>query len=532
MMENSTLWHVAYADSETETQAVIYDVIIVGAGPAGLSVASELAQKYRVLVVDARTEPKRGQARLIKSAENESTNKDYPGKLRKSWFCPNDCLYDNPDIIQCRKKNGVMRFLAKTYSGPSAKQPETFDLQWQSKQFSHVPLADRYPYIDEYKLIAYWEQKILDQKNGSLIKDGHIYQDHRVINEGVEVRFLIENASGYNSKLYKCQLLLDASGHDSDILKAYDEQHEHVYWWSVFGAVCLHPEGDIVSKPTPGHPLVVGDYMLWQTFADSNTDPATPVRRGRPIFEYEIFDERTSFPLVLYLRPYKMSMARAKAEFLKILQHEPSAQAFKNVQIQEFKFGCYPSGDLFRSRAQERVDFIGDAGLWTTPCGWGASFVLKNYASYANQLGCLLDKNQLDKASLRGMSKKHAKHAEFFMNSVVTRFLSYGTVEQLDRFIALFRQVDPIICERIFTLRAEPRDLMIFVRAMSRDINIISLFQVMPRRERRHLLTTLIQAVFQFVKEGAMKRMGRKPERGFSVFKTDPDLGNPGRDNV
>ncbi|MFI8416293.1 NAD(P)-binding protein [Serratia sp. NPDC078593] len=516
MKEKLTLQHV---NADTKSQKSIYDVIIVGAGPAGLSVASELAKKYRVLLVDARIEPERGQARMQKSTEEEITTKNTPGKIRKSWFCPHDCLYDNPDIVHCRKANGVMRFLAKTYSGPNANEPEKYDLNWQSKQFAKVPLADRYPYLDEYKLIAHWEQKIIDQKNGSHIKNGHIYQDHRVIDDGVEVRFLIKDPSGYSSKLYKSRLLLDASGHDSDILKAYNEKQKHVYWWTVFGAICQHPEGDIVREPTAGHPLVVGDYMLWQTFADSNADPSTPVHRGRPIFEYEIFDERTSFPLVLYLRPYKISLERAKAEFLNILKHEPAAQAFKNVQIKELKFGCYPSGDLFRSRAQNHVDFIGDAGLWTTPCGWGASFVLKNYASYAQQLSRLLDENRLDKASLRSLAKKHSKHAEFFMNTVVTRFLSYGTVEQLDGFIGLFRKIDPIICERIFTLRAEPHDLLTFARVLSRDLSILSLFKAMPRRERFHLMTNLIQAVAQFLKEGMMARLGRKPERGFGVFK-------------
>lgn len=495
-----------------------YDVIVVGAGPAGLSVASELAQKHRVLVVDALPDQPRGRARLLAGVQSEDASPSDPAKIRKSWFCPHDCLYDNPDIVDCRKPNGVTRFLARTYSGPVAEDPEGFDLAWQSKQFEHAALKDRYPYLDEYKLIAHWEQKIVDAGTRSRIEGGCYYQDHHASASHVDVRFLSVAQPNCPSKLYRCRVLLDASGHDSDIRKAYCEPREHVYWWTVCGAICTHPEGDIVSQSIPGHSLVVGDYMLWQTFADSSADPSTPVHRGRPIFEYEILDEHTSFPLVLYLRPHKIPMGRAKAEFLNILHSERTTQAFRNARIREFKFGYYPSARGFRSYAQDRVDFVGDAGRWTTPCGWGASFVLKNYAPYARLLSRLIDEDRLGKASLRSLAKKHAKPAEFFMNTAVTRFLSYGTVQQLDQFIALFNKIDPIVCERIFTLRADPSDLWAFLRAAAREMSVLSLFKAMPKAERMQLLADLAQALAQFGKEGVLRRLGRQPERGFGVF--------------
>jgi len=496
-----------------------YEIVVVGAGPAGLSVASRLSAEYRVLVVDARPEMPRGTARLAAHAATRS-DPDSPDHRRvtRSWFSPHDCLYDNPDLLGCRKSHGVTRFLARTYSGPTGEQPEEYDLCWEAQLFPHVQPRDRYPYLDEYKLIAYWEQQILDSKTRSEIMSGHYYQDHRADRHHVDVRFLAGDSRDHESKVFRARLLLDAGGHDSDIRKAYGNGPDHVYWWSVFGAICRHPDGEIVTGPTPGHPLVMGDYMLWQTFADSSVDPHTSVRQGRPVFEYEILDERTSFPLILYLRPYKIGLDRAKAEFLQILRREPGCSAFRDAEIEEFKFGHYPSGRKFQSYAEDRLDFIGDAGLWTTPCGWGASFILKNYAPYSARLSRLIRADKLDRASLRGLAGRHTKEAEFFMNTAVTRFLSYGTVEQLDQFIAVFRDVDPVICERIFTLRAEPGDLVAFLRAARKRVGILSLLRQMPATERAYLLADAAQAAMQFGKERLMKTAGREPERGFGVF--------------
>ncbi|WP_219845583.1 FAD-dependent monooxygenase [Burkholderia cepacia] len=492
------------------------DVIVVGAGPAGLSVASRLARHYRVIVIDAKAAPARGNARLRAMADGSGTTN--AAKIHRTWFCPHDCLYDNPELLHCRRSHGVTRFLAKTYSGPQAHNPDVFDLCWKSQLFPEVPEIDRYPYLDEYKLIAHWEQVILDSSTSS-IHGGLLYQDHAVRPDHVEVRFIDRESDVPDPTVYRAKLLLDASGHDSDIRKAYTDGQSDVYWWSVFGAICLHPDGDIVDHPTPGHPLVVGDYMLWQTFASTNADPQTPVRRGRPIFEYEILDRNTSFPLILYLRPHKMSMELAKAEFLRILKQEEATQGFARAEIKEFKFGHYPSGRVQQSFAQDRVDFIGDAGLWTTPCGWGTSFILKNFAPYADSVGVLIREDRLDRKSLRRLSRGHVKRAEFLMNSIVTRFLSYGTAEQLDRFIGLFRKIDPVICERIFTLRAEPRDLLRFAAAAKGDLPISALWRSMPRRERVSIAIDIFRTLTQFAREEVSRSFGHTIERGFDVFR-------------
>lgn len=91
-------------------------------------------------------------------------------------------------------------------------------------------------------------------------------------------------------------------------------------------------------------------------------------------------------------------------------------------------------------------------------------------------------------------------------------------MEQLDQFIAVFRDVDPLICERIFTLRAEPGDLVAFLRAARKRVAIVSLLRQMPAAERAYLMADAAQAAVQFGKERLMKRAGHEPERGFGVF--------------
>ncbi|WP_405640730.1 FAD-dependent oxidoreductase [Streptomyces uncialis] len=496
------------------------DVIVVGAGPAGLAVASTLAERYKVLVVDAR--PPR----------SDAPGESKVGRVHKSWFSPHDCLYDNPDIVHCRKPHGIRRYLIRTYSGASHGATDRFDLAWQPRQFDHAAPGDRYPYLDEYKLVEYWEGKLADSAHGSRVLRGRLYQEHRTAPDGVVVRFRPtpgtsgtaerEPATGpaaeHTGESYRCRLLLDASGHRSDIRKVYPDEQGHMYWWSVFGALVEHPEGDIGPPPGEGSGLAVGDYMLWQTFASTNTDPDTPLREGRPVFEYEILDERTSFCMLLYLRPVEVSLEKAKAEFVRVLHQEKSTAAFHRTTIKEYKFGHLPSGRGFRSFAQDRVDFIGDAGLWTTPSGWGASFILKNYVPYCRRLTPLLDEDRLDRASLRRLPTGHGKPAEFLMNCLATRFLAFGTVAQLDQYVQLFREIDPLMVEKIYTMRAGPRELWDFGRTAARTIGLRSLWTSLPRHERAQLLGDFARVIGQFTKESALQLTGRTPERGFAVY--------------
>lgn len=416
------------------TNPTFYDVIIVGGGPAGLSVGSELSKALKVLVIE----------------------KDVIGKTTKSWFDPKDIVEKNPDILPYTY-GGVQRFLTNTCSGTP------FD--WQARLF------DRYPYIKEKEILLYWKDVIL--KNGSVILEECPYEDHAVKKD----RVIVETLQGR----FECKLLIDASGSDSLVLKRYEIQNKNYYWWSVYGAIGKHPGGVKNMK--------VGDYMLWQTFADTMADEDASLRRGRPVFEYEILDPNTSFSLILYLRKDRMPLEHMEEAFEQIIRKEASTSSFHEIEVQEYKWGWYPSGGLTQRVARDRVDFIGDAGCWTTPCGWGMGFILNNYKQYAKSLVTLVKKDQLDEESLYTLVEMQTyDKSQIVLNQLITHFLSNASAKQLDKFIDLFREIDPRICERIFTLKVDVEELRTVMGIVRKHFTLEELARIIPREDYKNLI--------------------------------------------
>lgn len=367
----------------------------------------------------------------------------------RSWFVPPDVLDKG---VTPFTYGGVTRFLASTFSGAT--------LAFQAKLF------DRYPYVNEKTILPYWLDVI--KGNRSQIIDNCAYLDHTVIDGVVSV----QTTKG----CFASRLLIDASGYNSIILDKYQIKRNNFYWWSVYGAVGEHPNG------LQG--MQVGDYMMWQTFKDSNENLDTSLAQGRPVFEYEIYDDKTSLSLVLYLRKVQISYSDMEKEYLHVIRDEDSTRPFHDIRIKEIKYGWYPSGSLSQQIAEDHVVFVGDSGCWTTPCGWGMGFILNNYQFFASQLSKVLSANTLDKHSLLSIPhyKVHQKY-ETLMNTLATHFLSNASAPQLDKFINLFNEVDPILCEKMFTLKMSEKELREMLKVVLKTFDLKELVQIIPKQD-------------------------------------------------
>lgn len=411
-----------------------FDVIIAGGGPAGLAIAAELAARFRVLVLE----------------------KNIAGTTDRFWFVPPDVL-DND--TRSYSYGGVTRFLTRTYSMHGD------DLAWRAKLFRS------YPYIKDADILKSWAGTVKAAATKSLIMDRCVYRDHTVDDSGVTVTT--------SAGRFRGRLLIDCTGFDSPIVARYGFDRSDFYWWSVFGAIGTHPNG-------LGH-LQVGDYMMWQTFP--RYDKGT-LNNGTPVFEYEVLDQTTSFPLVLYLRKERMDKDTMKEVFYDMLRNQESTADFHAMKVDSERWGWYPSGGLNQQIAEDRVAFAGDSACWTTPCGWGMTFILDNYRHFARKIGDCLKDGTLDRESLLAAShyRIHDKY-EVMTNVIATHFLANASTSQLDRFIRLFMgPVDPILCEKVFTLKVSQEEIISILPAVLEEFSIAELCGLIPALGLTNLL--------------------------------------------
>lgn len=427
------------------SESNVYDVIILGAGPAGLSVASELSKSLKVLVFD---------------------KKESVDMTTKSWLIPDMAIsIGEADDILPFMKNGVERFLADTYQG--------IDVQWQA----HL----KYHFAKEHELLPYWGNMIT--QNGSDIFLNCWYQDSFITEKGVVVSTSMGD--------FKSKLLIDASGGHSPIRSKY-ALTEDWYWWSVCGAIVEFPNG----LPEG---MRVGDYQLWQTFRDTNINPDESLNHGRPVWEYEILDENSAFVFIFYLGKYRVPYDDMDKVFMHVLREEESTSGFHDTKVVELKHGWYPSGGPHSQQVTgDRVAFIGSAGCWTSPCGWGVSFIVANYKSYAHHVVDAVKNDQLTKKQLNKIIHL-SKRAEYqvLLDQIATHFLSFATASQLNEFIKLFDpngkfgDTGPLLCEKLFTLTISEKEAIHLLRAIIGTIGVKDLAHNIPKEDYILLLELL-----------------------------------------
>jgi hypothetical protein len=310
---------------------------------------------------------------------------------------------------------------------------------------------------------------------------------------------------------FKAKLIIDASGHNSLISKKYEKEDDY-YWWSVYGAIVEHPNGL--------HGMKNGDYMLWQTFNDTNPSSDTTLREGRPVFEYEVLTENSSFPLILYLRKSKVNKDVMHEEFIHVLYNEETTKQYKDCKIQELKHGWYPSGGLTLKQAEDRVDFIGDAGCWTTPCGWGFGFIVDNYRAYSKTMIKLIKEDTLDKKTIEDVIDLniHEKH-EILFDAIASHFLANASPDQLDKFIEFFNENEPLMCEKIFSLTIDQDEIIDVGKKFFKKFSIFEMIKIFPKEDWKLILEEAKYFVADFIIEEIQELLGIdvEDEPGFDI---------------
>jgi hypothetical protein len=269
--------------------------------------------------------------------------------------------------------------------------------------------------------------------------------------------------------------------------------------------------------------LRVGDYMMWQTFAEPGMHNTASLEDGRLVFEYEVLTEQRSFPLILFLQREKVGGREMRDKFEYVLRTPASTAAFHDVNIVEYKCGWYPSGGLSQQCAADRVARVGDAGCWTTPCGWGMAFILNNYRGYADGIARCLAANTLDKASLDQIIV-HSAHArrQIVMNQVMTHILAYAPADRLDQFIAMFDALDPSLVEKTYTLTLTPAELLRILVAIVRTFSLSTLSTFVPPRQLKLIARVFAELGREFATFGVKQaKVASQAGRGFKVVQ-DP----------
>ena len=155
------------------------------------------------------------------------------------------------------------------------------------------------------------------------------------------------------------------------------------------------------------------------------------------------------------------------------------------------------------------MTFIGDAGCWTTPCGWGFSFVVNNYKIYAKHLLDSFKEEKFDKKHLAHLVKLSVRtKSQILIDQITTHFLANASAPMLDKFIKLFEvggplgDKGPLLCEKLFTLTLSDDDVKFMLKVAVKYFDLRELMHIMPYKDYFLLLEEVKEYVEAEVVDG------------------------------
>ena len=164
-----------------------YDIIIAGAGPAGLTAAVELSKQFKILVIERRK----------------------PGTTSSTWYSYAD--------------------RAKKYDIEEAVASRFDEIRFTSPTQTHN-MKDDCVIMDHNKVLQLWIDRAT--ANGAVIRQ-ESFQDYSYKDNGV----VVKTSKGK----YFARLLIDAMGSGSKIVAQHDLIKRHDAW-VIFGGLIEHPQ--------------------------------------------------------------------------------------------------------------------------------------------------------------------------------------------------------------------------------------------------------------------------------------------------
>lgn len=110
----------------------------------------------------------------------------------------------------------------------------------------------------------------------------------------------------------------------------------------------------------------------------------------------------------------------------------------------------------------------------------------------------------------------HKKH-EILFDKIMTHFLSNGSAEDLDKFITFFHKIDPLICEKVFTLSVTHEEIREVLQSFIKEFKLKNLINIIPKEDYFSIIEEIKYLLEDIIDEKIFHH-NREDESGYECF--------------